>query len=71
VCACEKGVSYAYNDVDTAHLLGYHDGKGGESGSSDTRDGKELNKPLDVGCVANDVLLDLNLSIDVVEVSCC
>ena len=66
----EKGGCVAYDDVDAAHLLGDHDGEGGEGRSSDTWDGEELDHALDVGCVADDVFLHLDLGVDVVQVSC-
>lgn len=58
-----------YDDVDAAHLLGDHDCEGGESGSSDSRDLEQFHETLDVCCVTNHILLDLNLCIDVIEIS--
>jgi hypothetical protein len=65
----EDGGRVEADDVDAAHLLGDHDDEGGEGCAADTRDGEELDGASDVVARADDFVLDLDLSVDVVEVA--
>lgn len=57
------------NNVDSAHLLGEHDGEGSESSAADTGNGEELLETLGVVGLADDLVLDLKLGADVVDVT--
>lgn len=57
------------NDVDTAHLLGNHDGEGGQGSSADTRNGEELDESCRVVGLADDGGLNLQLCIDVIQIT--
>jgi hypothetical protein len=50
-------------------LLSNHDCEGGEGCSSDTGNGEELDEAGDVVALANDLLLDFKLAVDVVQVA--
>lgn len=65
----ENGSGIEGDDVDSAHLLGKHDGEGGEGGAADTGDGEQLAEALSVVGLPNDVVLDLELGADVVNVT--
>lgn len=54
------------NDIDTAHLLGNHDGKRSEGCATDTRNRKQLYESGDIVALPNNLLLDLELSVDIV-----
>jgi len=57
------------DDVDTAHLLGNHDGEGGKGGSADTRNGEELDEPGYVVGLADDAGLNPQLGVNIVEIT--
>lgn len=59
------------DDVDTAHLLGDHDDKRGQRRATETGDGEEFDEPLNICRAVNDLPLDLELRVDVVQISCC
>ena len=61
--------SATYNDINTAHLLSNHDSPRCQSRTTDSRDGEELAKALEVVGITDDVRLDFDLGIDVVEIS--
>ena len=65
----EDGGGVEGDDVDAAHLLGQHDGEGGEGGAAHTRHGEELLEALGVVGLADDLVLDLELRADVVDVA--
>ena len=54
-----------YDDINTAHLLGDHDGEGGKGRPAHSWNCKELHKALEVVAVSDDVLLNLDLGVDV------
>jgi hypothetical protein len=51
-------------------LLSNHDYKGSESCSSNTGNSEELNEAGDVVALANNFLLDFELAVNVIEVTC-
>lgn len=57
------------NDVDTAHLLGDHDGEGGEGRTPHTGDGEQLEEADDICGLGDDVSLKLESGVDVVQVA--
>ena len=57
------------DDVDTAHLLGQHDGEGSEGGAANTGDGEELTDTAGVVGAADELVLNLELGADVVDVA--
>lgn len=57
------------NDVDTAHLLSNHHHERSESSATQTRDGEQLNEALNVVGAAKNLPLNLQLSVDVVEIT--
>ena len=59
----------SYDDVDTAHLLGDHDGPAGQSGAADAWDGEELPETRDIAGGTDDFSLNLNLRVDVEQIS--
>ena len=65
----EDGGGVEGDDVDTAHLLGNHDGESSQVGTADSGDGEELSEAGDVVGLANELLLNLELSGDVVDVA--
>ena len=54
------------NDVDTAHLLSNHDSERRQGRASHSRNCKEFDEASEVVALADDILLDLDLRIDVV-----
>lgn len=54
-----------YDDINTAHLLGDHDGEGSKARPAHSWNCKELHKALEVVAVSDDVLLNLDLCADV------
>jgi len=63
------GTGLTHDNVDAAHLLGNHDGEGGQGRPAHPRNGEQLAKPLQIPAPADDAGLNLNLGVDVVEVS--
>ena len=57
------------DDVDAAHLLANHDCKCGEGGPTDAGDGKELAETSNIVVLAQDMVLDLQLCVDVINVA--
>jgi len=53
----------------TYHLLSDHDNEAGKCGASHTRNGKQLSKACEVVGLAHDAGLNLQLAVDVVEVT--
>lgn len=58
------------NDVDSTHLLRDHDGEAGKGGAADAGDGEELGKAREEITLSDNFLLDLELRVDVIQVSC-
>lgn len=65
----EDGGGVEGNDVDTAHLLGNHNGERGESCTADTRNGEELDETGEVVVVANHLGLNLELCVNGIEIA--
>ena len=57
------------DDVDTAHLLGQHDGEGGACRPAHTGNGEKLDEAGDVVGAADDVGFFLDLGVDVVQIA--
>lgn len=68
-CFLEDGGRVEGDDVDTAHLLGNHDGEGGQSRTPHTGDGEELEEANNVGALGDDVRLELESRVDEVQVA--
>lgn len=65
----ENGGGVEGDDVDTAELLGQHDSEGSQVGAADTGDGEELGEAGEVVGLAHKLVLDLELSADVVHIT--
>ena len=59
------------DDVDATHLLGDHDGEGGQGRATDTGNGEELGEACEVIAAADDFALNFELDVDVIHVSGC
>lgn len=57
------------DDVDTTHLLGNHHHERGEGSAAEARNGEQLDEALGVVGAVQNLPLDLELGMDVVEVS--
>jgi hypothetical protein len=68
-CLLEDGAAVERDDVDTAHLLGNHDGKGGQSGTTHARDGEKLEEALYIVGLAEDLLLEFDLDVNIVKIT--
>lgn len=55
----------------SAHLLRDHDNERSQSSAADSGNGEKLDAALEVVRPANDLCLDLKLSMDVVKISSC
>lgn len=63
-------ISYIYHDINATHLLANVHNESSHAASAQSRHGKKFACPSnDVG-LTNEFLFKLNLSIDVVEISC-
>lgn len=67
----EHGTRVERDDVDTAHLLGNHDDKRGQCRATETGNGEEFDKTLNICRAVNNLPLDLKLRVDIVQISCC
>ena len=65
----EDGGGVEGDDVDAAHLLGDHDGEGGEGGAAHAGDGEELDEALVVAAVAKELDFEFELRVDVEDVA--
>lgn len=55
----------------SAHLLGNHHDERRQSGATNSRDGEKLDAALQVVRLADDLCLDLELSVNIIKVSSC
>jgi hypothetical protein len=67
----EDGRRVEGNNVDATHLLGDHDNKRGQGGSSQAGDGEEFDNSPNIGGTVYDLPLNFELSMDIVEVPSC
>lgn len=65
----EDGGAVKGDDVDSAHLLGNHDGESGEGGAANTRDGEEFNEALGIVGAGEELMLDFQLRVDVEHIA--
>ncbi len=70
-CLTENGATIEGDNVNATHLLGDHDRPGGKAGATYARNSEKLGEATDIVRLANNFLLNQNLSIDVVEIASC